>query len=82
MSYKVQIEPSDMQQTIMKWVTDLHNDVNKRTGLPSWTYSDANAKYGGDKAVRIREARVAIDALKGLVDSGIYKMLGDTVSAL
>lgn len=81
-NYTLQIEPAEMQQSIMKWVTDLHNDVNKRVGVPVWSYSDANAKYGGDKAARIREAKAAIDALKGILENGVHKMLGDAVNAL
>ena len=33
------------RQDLVKWLTDLHNDVNKDNGKPVWSYSDVFNKY-------------------------------------
>ena len=33
------------RQELVKWLIDLHNDINKDNGKPGWSYSDVFNKY-------------------------------------
>jgi hypothetical protein len=61
---------------IKVWLLDLHNDVNRRRGVPVWTQAAVSATYGGEHVVRMAAVRAAIDAVRGMVgDTAINAML-------
>ena len=35
----------DSRKELVKWLIDLHNDINKDNGKPVWSYSDVYNKY-------------------------------------
>lgn len=35
----------DSRQELVKWLIDLHNDINKDNGKPVWSYSEVYNKY-------------------------------------
>ena len=49
--YKQNIQKYDLKnslgsrQELVKWLIDLHNDINKDNGKPVWSYSDVFNKY-------------------------------------
>ena len=49
--YKQNIQKYDLnnslgsRQELVKWLIDLHNDVNKDNGKPVWSYSEVYNKY-------------------------------------
>jgi len=49
--YKQNIQKYDLKnslgsrQELVKWLIDLHNDINKDNGKPVWSYSDVYNKY-------------------------------------
>jgi len=49
--YKQNIQKYDLnnslgsRQELVKWLIDLHNDVNRDNGKPVWSYSDVFNKY-------------------------------------
>lgn len=49
--YKQNIKKYDLKnslgsrQDLVKWLIDLHNDINKDNGKPIWSYSDVFNKY-------------------------------------
>ena len=49
--YKQNIQKYDLnnslgsRQELVKWLIDLHNDINKDNGKPVWSYSDVYNKY-------------------------------------
>ena len=49
--YKQNIQTYDLnnslgsRQELVKWLIDLHNDVNRDNGKPVWSYSDVFNKY-------------------------------------
>jgi len=51
-----------------KWLLDLHNDVNIRTGKPVWTLAQVAASYNGDLTV----AREAAKTLHGKLSDRAY----------
>ena len=46
----------------MAWVLDLHNDVNRRRGVPVWTRAQVEAAVAG---LSVADARAALDAAIG-----------------
>jgi hypothetical protein len=55
-----------------KWILDLHNDVNRRTGKPVWTLAQVAAEYNGDLAV----AREAAQTLQGILgDKAFFALM-------
>ena len=61
---------------IKAWLLNLHNDVNRRRGVPVWTQEAVRATYGGEHVVRMAAVRAAIDAVRGMVgDAAINAML-------
>jgi len=39
-------ESLDSRENLVKWLIDLHNDVNRDNGKPVWSYSEVYNKYG------------------------------------
>lgn len=55
-----------------KWLLDLHNDVNRRTGKSVWTLAQVGAEYNGDLAV----AREAAQTLQGILgDKAFFALM-------
>ena len=50
--YKQNIQKYDLKNSLgsredlVKWLIDLHNDVNRDNGKPVWSYSEVYNKYG------------------------------------
>jgi hypothetical protein len=53
---------------LIKWLTELHNNVNLRTGRSAW--NGAADVYGRQ---RIPEARVALDGLQGTIGPAAWR---------
>ena len=51
-----------------RWILDLHNDVNRRTGKPAWTIQEVASTYSNDISV----AREAAKTLQGMLDDRSY----------
>lgn len=63
---------------VSKWVLDLHNNVNQRTGRPVWTLEQAATAYTG----RINDARTTAASLNGIIGSQAYSALNALLKAL
>ena len=50
---------SGVRRAAIRWVLDLHNDVNKRRGVAIWTQAQAEAAVAG---VSVADARAALEA--------------------
>ena len=37
------------RDSLTHWLVDLHNEVNRRTGKPEWTYEQASAAYASHR---------------------------------
>jgi hypothetical protein len=48
-----------VRRAAIRWVLDLHNDVNKRRGVAAWTQAQAEAAAVGLTAA---DARAALEA--------------------
>jgi len=67
--------PGTFHNTAIAWVADLHNDVNKRLGLPTWNLQQLNAAYGGNRAVKLAEGRASLQKLHGVIGRSAYDFL-------
>jgi len=66
------ISPPD----IFRWILDLHNNVNSRTGRAAWSEQQVRDSYGGeDRSVRIAEGRKALESLRGIIGSRAFDLL-------
>lgn len=57
--FRVMMSGTATRRAAMAWVLDLHNDVNKRRGVPVWTAREVEAAVAG---VSVADARAALDA--------------------
>ena len=60
---------------IFRWVLDLHNNVNTRTGRAVWAEQQVRDSYGGDRSARIAEGRKALESLRGVIGSRAFDLL-------
>jgi hypothetical protein len=60
---------------ILRWILDLHNNVNSRTGRAVWSEQQVRDSYGGDRSVRIAEGRAALESLRGIIGSRAFDLL-------
>ena len=58
--------PRSFQGPIVRWILDLHNDVNRRLGRPSWTVAQV-ATYAG----QVGTARTLADSLRGVIGPNV-----------
>jgi hypothetical protein len=58
--------------SIKAWLLALHNDVNRRKGVPAWTPDMVTATVG---AVRRRELDVLISLIMGKIGDAAYQIL-------
>ena len=58
---------------VVRWILELHNDVNGRIGLQGpWTVAQVMATYGGDKSVKTAAAVAALQGLQGVIGAEAY----------
>lgn len=59
---------------VVRWILDLHNDVNGRIGLQGqWTVAQVMATYGsGEKAAKVAAAVAALQSLQGVIGAEAY----------
>ena len=44
-NFFMSLESLDSRENLVKWLIDLHNDVNRDNGKPVWSYSEVYNKY-------------------------------------
>ena len=71
--------PNMAQGAIIRWVLDLHNDVNRRTEKPIWNTHQVAAKYGGES---IATAKELADSLRGILGDNLSGALSALLRAL
>ena len=57
---------------ILRWILDLHNNVNKRNGRALWSIKQVMDTYGVDKPAKIAAALAALQSLQGIIGAGAY----------
>jgi hypothetical protein len=57
--FRTMMGGSATRRTAMRWVLELHNDVNRRRGVAAWTAAQVDASVAGTTAA---DARAALDA--------------------
>jgi hypothetical protein len=57
--FRVMMGGMAVRRAAMAWVLDLHNDVNRRRGLPVWSGAQVAEAVGG---AGVAEARAALEA--------------------
>ena len=57
--FRSMMGPSAVRRAAIRWVLDLHNDVNRRRGVAAWTPAQAEAAVAGKTAA---DARAALEA--------------------
>lgn len=69
--------PGGVHNSIVKWALNLHNFVNVATesGHGQWTVEQCRAVYGGNRVSRLAEARVALDAIRGVAGGELVEAL-------
>ena len=64
--------------SVGQWVHDLHNDVNRRTGKPTWSYGDSLRANGRDQ---LDAAKAAAASLQGKISDKAYSTLMSLLNA-
>ena len=60
--FRVMMGGMAVRRMAAAWVLDLHNDVNRRRGVPIWTRAQVEAAVAG---VSVADARAALEAAIG-----------------
>jgi hypothetical protein len=71
--------PHLSQGAIIRWVLDLHNDVNRRTGKAGWNTHQVSATYGGDS---VETAKILVESLHGIIGHKLHGALSALLRAL
>jgi hypothetical protein len=61
-----------------KWINDLHNDVNRRTGKPTWSVGDSLRVNGRDQ---LEAAKAAAADLQGKISDKAFSTLISLLNA-
>ena len=61
---------------------NLHNEINKQSGKPSWSEGQLAATYGGDKQSQKAAAIAALQTLNGVIGGHLYTMLMSFLQSL
>ncbi len=57
--FRVMLGGTAVRRAAMRWVLDLHNDVNRRRGVAEWSAAQMEASVAG---VTVADARTALEA--------------------
>ena len=57
--FRVMLGGAATRRAAMRWVLDLHNDVNQRRGVATWTAAQMEASVAG---TTVEDARAALEA--------------------
>ena len=71
--------PNMFQGAIIRWVLDVHNDVNRRTGKAVWNTNQLTATYGGET---IMTAKALADSLNGVIGARLSGALSALLRTL
>ena len=76
---RIGLMPNMFQGAIVRWLLDLHNDVNRRTEKAMWNTHQMAAKYGGEK---VATAKALADSLSGILGSNLSGALNALLRTL
>jgi hypothetical protein len=71
--------PNMHHGAIIRWVLDIHNDVNRRTGKPVWNTNQLTATYGGQT---VMTAKALADSLNGVIGANLSGALSALLRTL
>ena len=63
--------------SLVAWILDLHNNVNVRRGLPTWTVEQVVEAYGS-----LADAIAATNVLRGVIGDEAYSAITSMLNAL
>lgn len=64
--------------SVGQWINDLHNDVNRRTGKPIWSFGDSARANGSDQ---LEAAKTAAAFLQGKISDKAFSILNSLLNA-
>jgi hypothetical protein len=64
--------------SVGQWIHDLHNDVNRRTGKPTWSFNDSVRANGSDQ---LAAAKTAAAYLQGKISDKAFSTLNALLNA-
>ena len=64
--------------SVGQWINDLHNDVNRRTGKPTWSFGDSLRANGRDQ---LEAAKAAAASLRGKISDTAFSTLNSLLNA-
>jgi len=62
-----------------QWLLDLHNAVNKRRGVPTWTMGQLNANY---RDMQAADVRASLHALNGVIGGDAFVAIQSMLHAI
>jgi hypothetical protein len=71
--------PTMFHGAIVRWILDVHNDVNRRTGKAVWNTQQLTATYGGES---ITTAKALTDSLNGVIGANLSGALNALLRTL
>jgi len=77
--FRIGLMPNSFHGAIMRWVLDLHNDVNRRTGKPIWGIPQLSAAYNGET---METAKALAESLNGIIGPNLSSALSALLRAL
>jgi hypothetical protein len=73
------LPPNSTQQSIIRFVQDLHNSVNIRNNKPTWSAAQSARVYGGNQ---IALAKTNLASVQGVIGDGVYNALLGILNAV
>jgi hypothetical protein len=64
--------------SVAQWINDLHNDVNRRTGKPTWSFIDSVRANDSDQ---LEAAKTAAAYLQGKISDKAFSTLNSLLNA-
>ena len=73
------LPPNNVHQSIIRFVQDLHNNVNARNNKDPWSAAQSARVYGGNQ---IALAKTNLASIQGVIGDGVYKTLLGILNAI
>ncbi len=60
---------------VVTWLLNLHNDVNSRNSVGTWSLQQLRARYDGDRGARLTEGRTSLQSIKTSIGPRAFGIL-------
>lgn len=69
------LQKHSVSTVVVTWLLDLHNDINVRNSVGTWSLQQLRARYDGDRTSRLAEGRTSLESIKDSIGPRAFSLL-------